>query len=85
MLMIIILASDSPTSPLTCPARPTSTPIDASQYSFPNSQPVVTLDARDGLQAGTNCLLTLHCIRNEIGYILCYFNKRRNSLGDLPH
>ena len=46
--MMIILASDSPTSPLTCPARPTSTPIDASQYSFPNDQPVVTLDARDG-------------------------------------
>ena len=46
--MIIIFASDSATSPLTCPARPTSTPIDASQYSFPNSQPVVTLDARDG-------------------------------------
>ena len=70
--MVIILSSDSPTSPLTCPARPTSLPIDASQYSFPNSQPVVTLDARDGGQAGINCLHTLPRIRNGIGHILCH-------------
>ena len=58
--MTIILALDSPTSPLTCPAKPTSTPIDASQYTFPNSQPVVTLDARDREgQAGIKCFLNL--------------------------
>ena len=68
-LMKILLASDSPTSPLTCPARPSSSPIDASQYSFPNDQPVVTLDARDGGQAGIICWLTMPSIRNYIGHI----------------
>ena len=48
----ISLALDSPTAPLTCPAK-RAEPIDASQHTFPNNNPVVTLDASEAFSGLT--------------------------------
>ena len=77
------IASDSPTYPLTCPAKRPGSPIDASQHTFPNDQPVVTLDARDGGQAwGTQRVQVGNHISGG-SQIVVFFNLAQTEL-DIP-